>query len=99
MARRRTWFAVAAVPMTLGALMVFNPFPAIDVSNTWFWAGWFFLWSAMLSVGYTALSLSPQSWAAELSPSYYGRNRMFAAREVMIVVGTLIATGLELTAR
>ncbi|TPQ50883.1 MFS transporter [Prosthecomicrobium hirschii] len=92
--RRRTWFAVAAVPMTLGALMVFNPFPAIDVSNTWFWAGWFFLWSAMLSVGYTALSLSHQSWAAELSPSYYGRNRMFAAREVMIVVGTLIATGL-----
>ncbi len=90
--RRRTWFGFAAIPMTIGALMVFNPFPAVESSV--FWAAWFFVWSTMLSVGYTASSLSHQSWAAELSPSYYGRNRMFAAREIMVVIGTLVATGL-----
>ncbi len=92
--RRKTWFFFAAIPTTIGALMVFNPFPAVSHSNAYFWGAWFFVWSAMLSIGYTALSLSHQSWAAESSTSYYGRNRIFAGREVMIVVGTLIATGL-----
>ena len=92
--RRRALFFAAAIPTTLGALMVFNPFPNVPDSAAWFWGAWFFLWSVMLSVGYTALSLSHQSWAAESSPSYLGRNRIFAAREVMVVLGTLIATGL-----
>jgi Na+/melibiose symporter-like transporter len=92
--RRRTWFLIAAIPTTLGALMVFNPFPEVPESAAWFWGAWFFVWSAMLSVGYTALSLSHQSWGAESSASYYGRNRIFAAREVMVVLGTLVATGL-----
>jgi Na+/melibiose symporter-like transporter len=92
--RRRTWFGLAAIPTTVGALFVFNPFPAIAAENTLFWAGWFFVWSMMLSVGYTALSLSHLSWGAEVSTSYYGRNRVFAAREVLAVIGTLVATGL-----
>ncbi|WP_165498342.1 MFS transporter [Siculibacillus lacustris] len=92
--RRRTWFGIAAIPTTIGALMVFRPFPDVDPSNTLFWGGWFFVWSVMMSLGYTALSLSHQSWAAEISTSYYGRNRTFAAREVSVVMGTLVATGL-----
>lgn len=92
--RRRTWFALAAIPTTVGALFVFNPFPAVSTDATWFWAGWFFVWSMMLSVGYTALSLSHLSWGAEVSTSYFGRNRIFAAREVLAVIGTLVATGL-----
>lgn len=92
--RRKTWFGVAAVPTTIGALMVFNPFPNVDAGNILFWGGWFFLWSVMMSLGYTALSLSHQSWAAEISTTYYGRNRIFAGREVAVVLGTLVATGL-----
>lgn len=105
--RRKTWFGLAAVPTTIGALMVFNPFPPVDgpialsiaghafhVSASFFWGGWFFVWSVMMSLGYTALSLSHQSWAAEVSTSYYGRNRIFAAREISVVLGTLVATGL-----
>jgi Na+/melibiose symporter-like transporter len=92
--RRRTWFGIAAIPTTVGALMVFNPFPAVEAGNHLFWGGWFFLWSVMMSLGYTALSLSHQSWAAEISTTYYGRNRTFAAREVSVVLGTLVATAL-----
>jgi len=92
--RRKTWFGLAAIPTTIGALMVFNPFPNVDPANYLFWGGWFFLWSVMMSLGYTALSLSHQSWAAEISTTYYGRNRVFAAREVAVVLGTLVATGL-----
>ena len=92
--RRKTWFGVAAIPTTLGALMVFNPFPDVDPANYLFWGGWFFVWSVMMSLGYTALSLSHQSWAAEISTTYYGRNRIFAAREVFAVIGTLVATAL-----
>jgi Na+/melibiose symporter-like transporter len=92
--RRRTWFLAAALPTTLGALMVFNLIPDVDEHNTLFWGSWFFGWSVMMSIGYTALSLSHQSWAAEIATSYLGRNRVFAAREVAVVVGTLIATGM-----
>jgi Na+/melibiose symporter-like transporter len=92
--RRKTWFGLAAIPTTVGALMVFNPFPMVEPGNHLFWGGWFFLWSVMMSIGYTALSLSHQSWAAEISTTYYGRNRTFAAREISVVFGTLIATGL-----
>jgi len=92
--RRRTWCALAAIPTTIGAFFVFNPFPAVAQSNTIFWAAWFFVWSMMISVGYTALSLSHLSWGAEISLNYYGRNRIFAAREVVAVIGTLIATAL-----
>jgi len=92
--RRKTWFGVAAIPTTLGALMVFNPFPDVDPANYLFWGGWFFVWSVMMSLGYTALSLSHQSWAAEISTTYYGRNRIFAGREIAVVLGTLVATGL-----
>ena len=92
--RRRTWFALAAIPTTVGAFFVFYPFPDVSESNHLFWGAWFFLWSMMLSVGYTALSLTHLSWGAEVSLSYYGRNRIFAAREVFAVIGTLVATGL-----
>jgi Na+/melibiose symporter-like transporter len=90
--RRRTWFGLAAIPTTLGAVMVFEPFPNVD--STLFWGAWFFLWSVMMSLGYTALSLSHQSWAAEIATTYHGRNRIFAAREIAVVIGTLVATGL-----
>lgn len=92
--RRRTWFGLAAIPTTIGAFFVFNPFPDVGPDHTVFWVAWFFVWSMMLSVGYTALSLSHLSWGAEVSTSYYGRNRIFAAREVFAVVGTLVATAL-----
>ena len=92
--RRRTWFACAAIPTTIGAFFVFYPFPQVSETNHLFWGGWFFVWSMLLSVGYTALSLTHLSWGAEISLNYYGRNRIFAAREVLAVLGTLIATGL-----
>ena len=92
--RRRTWCAMAAIPTTIGAFFVFNPFPNVAETNTVFWSAWFFIWSMMLSVGYTGLSLSHLSWGAEVSLSYYGRNRIFAAREVLAVIGTLAATAL-----
>lgn len=92
--RRRTWFALAAIPTTIGALFVFSPFPNVSSDNELFWGAWFFVWSMLLSVGYTALSLTHLSWGAEISTSYYGRNRIFAAREVLAVIGTLVATGL-----
>jgi Na+/melibiose symporter-like transporter len=92
--RRRTWFAFAAIPTTIGAFFVFNPLPDVGTDKTIFWGAWFFIWSMMVSVGYTALSLTHLSWGAEVSTSYYGRNRVFAAREVLAVIGTLVATAL-----
>jgi GPH family glycoside/pentoside/hexuronide:cation symporter len=92
--RRRAWCILAAIPTTLGAFFIFNPFPAVAASNTLFWGAWFAIWSMMMSVGYTALSLTHLSWGAEVSLSYHGRNRIYAAREIFAVIGTLIATAL-----
>jgi Na+/melibiose symporter-like transporter len=92
--RRRAWCILAAVPTTLGAFFVFNPFPSVPAGSTLFWASWFAVWSMMMSVGYTALSLTHLSWGAEISLSYLGRNRIYAAREIFAVFGTLVATAL-----
>lgn len=52
------------------------------------------LWSFAITLGGTMILVPYQAWGAELSPAYHERSRISGAREAMVVVGVLAATGL-----
>jgi GPH family glycoside/pentoside/hexuronide:cation symporter len=83
--RRRTWF-LAAVPVTVAAVWLLFVPPAGAG------AGWLFGFGVLLSLGTTASLIPYWAWGAELATDYAGRNRVAAARETVVVLGTLVAT-------
>lgn len=83
--RRRTWF-LASVPVTVLAVWMLLVPPA-DAG-----IGWLFGFGLLLSLGTTASLIPYSAWGAELSTDYAGRSRVAAARETLVVVGTLFAT-------
>lgn len=85
--RRRPWL-VAALPLLVpAAWMLLRP---ADGAGIGYLAGW----SVALYLGWTMLALPHSAWGAELSDDYHERSRISAAREVALVLGTLLATGL-----
>ncbi len=83
--RRRTWFLAAAPATALAVWLVFVP-PA--GAGAW----WLFVFGTLLSLASTASLVPYWAWGAELSTDYAGRNRVAAARETAVVIGTLVAT-------
>jgi GPH family glycoside/pentoside/hexuronide:cation symporter len=80
--------AIAAVVLALGFTLLFFP-PALGPTGLLAWAG------AMLLVtytGYSALSVSHQSWAAMLGGNEAERSRIVAWREGLGVIGVVLAS-------
>lgn len=83
--RRRTWF-LASVPATVAAVwLLFVPPEGAG-------AGWLLAFGTLLSLGTTASLIPYWAWGAELATDYAQRNRIAAARETVVVLGTVIAT-------
>ncbi len=83
--RRRPWLIIG-LPLTLiGVWMVFVP-PAEPT------VGYLLLWSAVMTLGWTAMILPYNAWGAELAEDYDGRTGITARREGFVVAGTLLAT-------
>lgn len=89
--RRRGWFLLAALPAALSAYMILTP----PVG-----AGALYLlgWGLALSLAYTAAIIPYSAWGAELADDYHGRSRIAAAREGMVLVGTLLAVSVPAVA-
>lgn len=85
--RRRPWLVAALPLLVLSAWMLFRPADGAGI-------GYLTLWSFALYLGWTMLALPHGAWGAELSGDYHERARIAAAREVAVVLGTLIAAGL-----
>lgn len=83
--RRKPWMFVGLVPTMLAVWMVFVPSETPS-------ATYLFVWSAVLSVGWTLMILPYNAWGAELADDYDGRTAITARREGMVVAGTLLAT-------
>lgn len=82
--RRRFWF-LAGVPLTmLGAWFVFVPGDSATIL-------YLAIWGILLSIGWSMVQLPYAAWGAELSTNYRMRSRLSAAREGLVVLGTLIA--------
>lgn len=83
--RRKPWMVLGLMPTMLAVWMVFVPSGAPS-------ATYLFIWSAVLSVGWTLMILPYNAWGAELADDYDGRTAVTARREGMVVAGTLLAT-------
>jgi glycoside/pentoside/hexuronide:cation symporter, GPH family len=80
--------AIAAMVLALGFTLLFFP-PALGPTGLLAWAG------AMLLVtytGYSALSVSHQSWAAMLGGNEAERSRIVATREGLGLIGVVLAS-------
>ena len=50
-------------------------------------AGWLFLCSALLFLGWTLVQIPYLAWGARLSPYYHERTRLTASRETAVIIG------------
>lgn len=85
--RRRPWLVIGTPIAVIGAWALFRPGADVDALYLLFATLALYLGGTMIMLPYTA-------WAAELSPHPHERSRIAAAREVAIVVGTLLAIAL-----
>jgi glycoside/pentoside/hexuronide:cation symporter, GPH family len=85
--RRRAVMALSLPVAALAGFMLFSP-PA-DAG-----AGYLFGWAALLTVGFTGVTLPYSAWGAELSGDYAARARITGIRETFTLIGTLIAIAL-----
>jgi Na+/melibiose symporter-like transporter len=84
--RRRPWL-VASLPLVLlGIWMLFLPEPPVTPA-------YFASWLLVLYVGWTFLTISHISWAAELSNDYHERSRISAYKQAAGLIGSLVAIG------
>ena len=85
--RRRPWMLAGAPLILISAYFLFLPAQGAG-------ALYLLVWVGLLILGGTMVLLPYSAWGAELSSDYHGRSRVTAAREVFVVLGTVIAAGL-----
>jgi Na+/melibiose symporter-like transporter len=85
--RRRAFMGLSLPVAALAGFMLFVP--PVDAS-----AWYLFGWAALLTVGFTGVSLPYSAWGAEISGDYAMRAKITGIREAFTLVGTLIAIAL-----
>lgn len=83
--RRKPWIALSAPFILVAAIMLCIPPPGSG-------SLYLFIWSVVIYLASSALTLPHSAWGAELSGDYHERSHIVAWREGLTVVGTLIAT-------
>ncbi len=83
--RRKPWVAFSAPFILIAAVMLCVPPPG---SGSWY----LFIWSVVIYLASSALTLPYSAWGAELSGDYHERSHIVAWREGLTVIGTLAAT-------
>jgi glycoside/pentoside/hexuronide:cation symporter, GPH family len=83
--RRKIWLPIGVSLLVLGAWMLFQPEKGVGI-------GYFFLWTTVMYVGFTATKLPYEAWGAELSPDYAERTRVATFRQAYSLVGLVVAT-------
>jgi Na+/melibiose symporter-like transporter len=85
--RRRPWL-IASLPVVLLAVwFLFLPPPGVG-------AGYLLVWTMVVYVGWTMMTIPHQAWGAELATDYAQRSRITAAREAFVIVGTVVAVAM-----
>lgn len=85
--RRRPWL-IAGLPLVM--LAQFQLFQPPEAAGEIHLLGW----SLALYVGWTMVMMPYLAWGAELSEDYHGRSRVVGAREIAVVLGTIVAAAL-----
>jgi GPH family glycoside/pentoside/hexuronide:cation symporter len=82
--RRKPFIAVAIPVAVIGAVGLF--FPPVGAG-----AAWLFIFNALVTWGWTMLSLPYWAWGSELSEDYRERQRITSFREGGTIIGILIS--------
>ncbi|WP_051609371.1 MFS transporter [Fodinicurvata fenggangensis] len=85
--RRKPWLLLGTPLLLLAAWQLLVPGPDVG------W-GHLLVWTLAIYLAGTLITLPYQAWGAELSPNYNERSRISSAREIFVVLGTLLAAGL-----
>lgn len=84
---RRPWMVAGLLPTVIAAWLLLVPGDGAGL-------GHLLLWAVLFHLGATMVQLPYAAWGAELSADYDERSRIAAAREVCVVLGTVLAAGL-----
>ncbi|MDA1308491.1 MAG: MFS transporter [Proteobacteria bacterium] len=87
--RRRPWVLASLPILCLSIYFLFVPPESAGVVHL-------LIWSLLLYLGWTMIQLPYAAWGAELSSDYHDRSRVTGAREVFVVIGTLMAASVPL---
>lgn len=82
--RRKPWIAVGAVIGGFALIKLFQPPEAVGFT-------YLLLWSFLLYLGWTLVTIPYTAWAAELTTDYHQRVRITAAREGTMLLGIVAA--------
>jgi GPH family glycoside/pentoside/hexuronide:cation symporter len=88
--RRRSWMAVSALPFGLAVWMLWCPPAGVAGVSAVIWVGAGLL---IFYTAYTGLTVPYGALGAELSQDYHDRTRLFAWRQGVGAVGTLLGVG------
>ncbi len=83
--RRKIWLPIGVTLLALGSWMLFQPQKGVGI-------GYFFVWTTVMYLGFTATKLPFEAWGAELSPDYKERTRVATFRQAYSLIGLVVAT-------
>ena len=83
--RRKIWLPIGVTLLALGSWMLFQPAQGVGIV-------YFFLWTTIMYLGFTATKLPFEAWGAELSPDYNERTRVAMFRQAFSLIGLVVAT-------
>src|SRR5690606_36125627 len=82
--RRKPWLVMGTPLMLLGTVMIFMPPDGAGIMHL-------LVWTVLMYLGWTMVTLPYGAWGAELSTLYHQRSRVTASREGFILLGLFIA--------
>ncbi|TLX58725.1 MFS transporter [Stutzerimonas nosocomialis] len=82
--RRKPWLVMGVPLMLVGTVQIFMPPAGVGVWHL-------LLWTMVMYLGWTMVTLPYSAWGAELSTAYHQRSRVTASREAYVLIGLFLA--------
>ena len=82
--RRKPWLVMGVPIMLISTVMIFMPPDGVGLWHL-------LIWTVLMYLGWTMVTLPYGAWGAELSPLYHQRSRVTASREGYVLLGLFIA--------
>ncbi len=84
--RRKIWLPIGVAALAIGSWMLFQPGKSGATIT------YFFMWTTVMYLGFTATKLPYEAWGAELSTDYAERTRIASFRQAFSLIGLVVAT-------